>query len=247
MTTLGYGDKIPRSGLARLFSIVWILIGITTFSLITAMLSSELNEMNSAGHLEMTGHRIGVQRYRTFDSIVIAKNGGIAKPTAAGGAVGVSQVVEMLRRNEIDGFVLDRFTMITFHTFFQNHPDFKSVESYFHSAVDRSELSYNGEKLSYGILLKRVEDYNYLAEFVLDNQQVINTCNGLMLNSYSAAISLRGGAVNPLFSTTGGLFWPSVIIGSAAIGCIVSFGILYEWSRGKICMRAPLKSHITKL
>ena len=42
-----YGDKSPRSVPARVFAVLWILIGITTFSLVTAMLSSELTKASA--------------------------------------------------------------------------------------------------------------------------------------------------------------------------------------------------------
>ena len=47
MTTVGYGDKTPKSVPARLFSVMWILIGIILFSVITAMLASEIFKINS--------------------------------------------------------------------------------------------------------------------------------------------------------------------------------------------------------
>ena len=238
MTTLGYGDKIPRSAFARLFAIVWILIGITTFSLITALLSSELTEINSAGQPEMTGLRIGLQKRYTFNAIVVAKNGGIAIPADDSDADGVSKMFDMLRKREIDGLVVDRFSLIMFHKY--HH----SEVSILHTSVDLSQIRYEGEKLSYGILLKNTEDYDYFSDFVLDHAQVISACNGLILNSESKVIHIKGNAENPLFSTTNELFWPSVIIWSAIIGCIVFFGIIYEWSRGKLCADSPFESQL---
>ena len=64
--SLGYGDKAPKSVLARLFSIVWIFIGITIFTLITAMLTAEITEHNNLPPPTMTGARVGVIRYVLF-------------------------------------------------------------------------------------------------------------------------------------------------------------------------------------
>ena len=40
MTTVGYGDKVPKTFVARLFSVMWILMGITMTSLYVAELSA---------------------------------------------------------------------------------------------------------------------------------------------------------------------------------------------------------------
>ena len=58
MTTVGYGDKYPVSISARLFAIVWIFVGITTFSLVTAMLSSTIVETNSPPTPSMAGFKV---------------------------------------------------------------------------------------------------------------------------------------------------------------------------------------------
>ena len=35
MTTVGYGDKTPRTVAARIFAVFWILVGIVTFSILS--------------------------------------------------------------------------------------------------------------------------------------------------------------------------------------------------------------------
>lgn len=42
MTTVGYGDKTPRSIPGRLFAVVWILMGITLFGILTGLLTSAI-------------------------------------------------------------------------------------------------------------------------------------------------------------------------------------------------------------
>ena len=62
MTTVGYGDKAPRSIPARLFSIIWIIVGITTFSIVTAMLTTEIFKVNTIPppRAQMVDARVGV-------------------------------------------------------------------------------------------------------------------------------------------------------------------------------------------
>lgn len=59
MSTVGYGDKTPKSIPGRLLTIVWIFIGITTFSMVTAMLSSEITKANTVSPPTISGAKVG--------------------------------------------------------------------------------------------------------------------------------------------------------------------------------------------
>ena len=60
MTTVGYGDKIPQSIAARLFAIAWILVGITSFSILTAMLAAKITKADFPPEPTMAGAKVGV-------------------------------------------------------------------------------------------------------------------------------------------------------------------------------------------
>ena len=78
MTTVGYGDKTPKSIFGRLFAMFWILIGITVCSLFTAALTSEIIKAHSLSHdHDMTGQKVGCLNYRANDAIMISERGGI--------------------------------------------------------------------------------------------------------------------------------------------------------------------------
>ena len=139
----------------------------------------------------------------------------------------------MLKSKKIDGFVLDRFTLITFYDNYKNHSEHKPIVSFLQTATAHSEMSYRGETLSYGILVKHKQDYDFFIDFVRDNQQVINACNDLILNRGSVYERAQEDEENVLFSANGTLFWPTVIVGLAFICCIVCFGFVYEWRKKK--------------
>ena len=48
MTTVGYGDKSPKSFPARMFAIFWIIIGITVTSIYIASLASQVNTTHAS-------------------------------------------------------------------------------------------------------------------------------------------------------------------------------------------------------
>ena len=47
---LRYGDKSPKSPIARIFAIIWIAVGITIFSMYTASLTSALSSAVAQSH-----------------------------------------------------------------------------------------------------------------------------------------------------------------------------------------------------
>ena len=58
--------------LSRLLSIVWIIVGIITFSLVTAMLTSEITAASSEPPPNMEDARIGLIDNHMYETIVVA-------------------------------------------------------------------------------------------------------------------------------------------------------------------------------
>ena len=54
-----YGDKTPKSVLARLFAVMWILIGVTVCSVMTATLTDALTSVKNDKYDVTTGKRVG--------------------------------------------------------------------------------------------------------------------------------------------------------------------------------------------
>ena len=50
-TTVGYGDKVPESGIGRCVAVIWIVLGITISSLLTGKLSDAFIKIRSKGSL----------------------------------------------------------------------------------------------------------------------------------------------------------------------------------------------------
>ena len=80
MTTVGYGDKAPKSVAGRIFSVIWILSGITIFSVLAGQIIQIIMEANAVETRSMTRERVGVLHNRLYDRSLIARNGGTAFP-----------------------------------------------------------------------------------------------------------------------------------------------------------------------
>ena len=76
MTTVGYGDKSPRSLGGRLFSFVWILLGIVIFGIISGEITTIIIEANSLETRNMAGENVGVLKNRLYDKGLVRQNGG---------------------------------------------------------------------------------------------------------------------------------------------------------------------------
>lgn len=55
MTTVGYGDRSPRSVLARTFAFVWVLIGLVIISIFTATVTTSLTAISLSNEIKLYG------------------------------------------------------------------------------------------------------------------------------------------------------------------------------------------------
>ena len=70
------GDKAPKSPVGRIFSIIWIVIGIVGFGMITGGITGEIVEANAPPPKKMDGKKVGTLRFRDYDSYVVSTHGG---------------------------------------------------------------------------------------------------------------------------------------------------------------------------
>lgn len=241
MTTVGYGDKAPKTIAARFFSIIWIVVGITTFSLVTAMLTSEISAANSLPPPTMKDANVGAIRHRIYEAILIAHQGGTLVDVKANLADGIRQLINMLENKEIDGFVLDRYSLMSFYSHYENHERYKKDIHYLRTKSLLTELQHT-EAFLYGVLVKNVEDYEFLEDYMKSNRDVINTCTNLFLNSYSRQVRVYQEKIS-LFSTKGQMFWPSFVICISIIVIICIFGVIYGYSMKKSHNSKDTKSY----
>ena len=239
MTTVGYGDKVPTTLGARLFSVVWILTGIISFSALTATFANQMYKANNPRVPSMAGKKVGAMRHRVFEGAVIARGGGILVDVEMSNDTDtVFQLISLLRNKKIDGFILDRYTFVTLCTFMesdlQTHHKLADDISYMMKKTIHTEEEYNGQSLSFGMLVRDVEDYRFFFDFIRGSEVLINVCCALAINDVHVkrGVHVSSPKEDKLFSMDSGLFWPTFIAASVILVAICCFGFGLElWTR----------------
>ena len=250
MTTVGYGDRTLRTVPARLYSIMWILVGILSFGLLTSELTGHIVKMNSPPAPTMKGRYVGVLMYRDYDAYVVSEHGGrIVQYTdfPNHSNVTVSSMTEELliliqefQRGNIDGFVIDLPTL-AFVTEELAHIKNISKQSelieFFFAHTTRVEILNKGTELSYGILIRHQGDYNYIRSYVEGNQIPLSISKfqwWMDVKRHEMALGhgeFHSSASADLFSASGTFFRYSMITLAGMIGLIIILGMLYEFNK----------------
>ena len=244
MTTVGYGDSVPKTICARIFTVMWIMMGIIALSALTATFANQMHEARHPPTPTMTGKAIGAMRHRTFEGAIIAEGGGVLVDVEDNNDDNynynynsIFQLIRLLRRGKIDGFVLDRYTYIILCTYMDSkqeyNPKYSEDVKYMKTRTIQTEKKYNGQKLSLGVLVRDDDVYNYFAEFILGNGILINVCCALMINDIqiNKGVQVRHMEKEEIFSINSGLFWPTFIVATGVLVFICCFGLLYEIQR----------------
>ena len=112
MSTVGYGDKVARGGMGRVFALVWIALGTLVFASFTASIASSLavNELRSeiSGPQDLPGHRVAT----------VTRSAGEAYLSTVGvGSVPVDEIDQayiLLAEGDVDAIVFDA-PVLRFH------------------------------------------------------------------------------------------------------------------------------------
>lgn len=229
MTTVGYGDKCPKSKCARVFSIIWILIGVAMFGIFTAMLTTEIMKANNPKKPTISGSRVGVLKFREYDASIVAKEGGaVLESKGFDFESDLLELITMLKNKQVDGIVLDKYTLRLSTGMLQNETKFPNndVVKFFLDGTARTK-KFTGKEFSYGILVKNSDDYEYFRNAITDNRLPLETSIALAYNKKP------GKEPNDLlFSPEGPHFIASLRVIGGIIGVVCCFGFVFEmWRR----------------
>ncbi|CAB4018326.1 Potassium voltage-gated channel subfamily F member 1, partial [Paramuricea clavata] len=103
MTTVGYGDTAPRSVPARLYSILWMIIGMIAFSVLTANITSSLSQKTFDSEEKLFGKRVGVLEGTMDAKAALMENAHVINHNT------VSELLASLQRGRVDGILVERY------------------------------------------------------------------------------------------------------------------------------------------
>ena len=173
MTTVGYGDRVPRSIAGRCFSVAWIIAGIIVFNVIAGELTSAIMQAKMVGEVSMTEQRVGTLD-RDYEKSLVVNHGGILI-----GADGMNDtsafysLLKNLKSGKIDGFLLDKHTYRYFKQYLLPHFEDRKLVEFFLKGTMLTNIPHLGEDMmSYGVLIKYERRYEYFKPMFESNKFV---------------------------------------------------------------------------
>ncbi|XP_065064372.1 uncharacterized protein LOC135690676 [Rhopilema esculentum] len=117
MTTVGYGDKSPRSFGGRVFAVFWITTGIVISGIFTASISSTLTSAAIGETTKINGKTVGFLRHVAigYEENIIYRDGANAI-----GYRNISHLINALKNESIQGILIDRYTLRYYWKHFAN-------------------------------------------------------------------------------------------------------------------------------
>ncbi|EDO38832.1 predicted protein [Nematostella vectensis] len=115
MTTVGYGDRAPKSLLARVFCIVWILVGIIIIAIFTAIITASLSasiQHHFSVHGALIGAASGSEEYRLGVSL-----NAEMKPFGV-----ISAMNDALMDRTLNGSLIDNYVLTHYSKYLSTNP-----------------------------------------------------------------------------------------------------------------------------
>ncbi|XP_074628437.1 uncharacterized protein LOC141886246 isoform X3 [Acropora palmata] len=109
MTTLGYGDRIPRTPLGRLIGLSWILMGLVIITCFQCIMTTLLTARILNKDVMLYGTKIAAIQNSSSYRLAIRKNARV-NPNGKEYA-NLQEVYEALQRHEVKGMLIDAFTV----------------------------------------------------------------------------------------------------------------------------------------
>ena len=234
MTTVGYGDRVPKSVPGRLLSVIWILCGITICALLTAALTTAIATVAAKQIPTINKGKIGLLKDRVFEKSILMK-GNADKIYRKN----VSQLANDVETGAIEGILLDIYTA----KFYSNQLNKDQLEEdlFVDSFISDFDQSYLGLTIYDSQLYELIAEYfefqkDHISDFIFDTFRSMEEIDRPVI------------AANLIFTTKSGMF------NEILYTCLVIFGLsmliggiyeLYQYKKQKGLRRERTLNNFT--
>ncbi|EDO32177.1 predicted protein [Nematostella vectensis] len=219
MTTVGYGDRTPKSRFGRVFAMLWILTGVTTISIFTALVTSSLwasTTPNFRLHGSVIGAINGSEEYR----LAVNLNAEVKAFSK------VEPMLNNLSNHVIDGAMIDNY-VITEHLEMLTAGHMRTEETMYYP-------------ITYGMTMSRDSgDFENCVNWMLHNypgtRHQATARNLKPLKNPADKVSAQFRAAEGLFFKEK-TFEIVTYSGMAVVGVFILTGVVWEyfWRRPKL-------------
>jgi len=207
MTTVGYGDRAPKSIIARLFAIFWILAGITIFSMYTATLTSALSSQVANSKVEsMYGKKIGCL-YNT----AAGHSAAIKEHAHVKTYHDVHTLIDALERDEVYAIALDD-NIASFHL--------NDINDNITDLIQHHRIAIKGN--SYGLLSYDKKFTTFIKTFLESNEDNRNT----MLEEIRHEQKLENNRISKTNTQSAVLFTSKSPLFLKSLGILFALGVI---------------------
>ncbi|XP_048586559.1 uncharacterized protein LOC5521005 [Nematostella vectensis] len=105
VTTVGYGDRSPKTVGARLFAIIWTLYGLVLISFITSAITTSLTSVTMATEIMLYGTDVAAIQNSSEYRLGILKNAKVH------GYANLEEIHQALLRGEVKGALVDTYVV----------------------------------------------------------------------------------------------------------------------------------------
>ncbi|XP_028518307.1 uncharacterized protein LOC110250149 [Exaiptasia diaphana] len=213
MTTVGYGDKAPKSIPGRLFCLLWIIVGINIVATFTALITATVTA-NTQPYFNINGAKIGAvdgsEEFRL----------GVQMGAFMIGFKHPSKMTKALKAHDIDGLLIDNYALTRFSKFFETEKTIR-LESTIDHRISYGMVLPSGNTKTETCIRKYMKNYRQETFGSISKQlRPLSQRKGSQ-SDYSVE------AAGLLFYQEG-LFTDVIQYGCACVGSLVVIGLIWE-------------------
>ncbi|XP_048580338.1 uncharacterized protein LOC5501882 [Nematostella vectensis] len=228
MTTVGYGDRAPRGFFARIFAIIWVLVGLVITSIFTGVVTTSLTAITLSTDTRLYGTQVVAIQNSTEYRLGIQKNAQMKAELT------LDAMAQHLKARKSKGALVDTYVAAEVPTFteaFKNQ-EFRVSQMLDHSSNYGIVFGDENGPLSEDSFQKCVHDYVLVNKAEI-SKKVESRVEALDKPKESAAVEKSSG----LFDASSPLFTNAVysslgmLLFLAACGITWDYGYMRHWRK----------------